>query len=896
MIRDFWLFISLVFTLPLLGNNIEIQLVQQSNLISAPGKVNNFSILVKNNGTNPTELRLQLDMPTDWKVISNQTVIRLDAKAKSIKILSFVIPSNALAGSYEITYRLINKEQLKEVAAKKFTFQVKETDKLEVIPLNAPRTVIAGTKLMASFLVKNTSNQNQTILLSTEDAKILGIPTIKLAPFTSQKVEVQVTTSADIRRESRLSLQLTATLEKSRLRRTGFLHTQLLPSIDFGEDNTLKLPGFASLNLLHRQYGDGRVGQGWQGELFLKGAIDKTDKRKITLSLRGPNRQDASELTLHDAYYATYQTAKIKTTIGDNNFALSTLTEFSRNGRGVATEAYFGKTTIGGFYVKPRFFNDIKAETGFFIENEFNKKVLLRFNYLHKNQFDNRGTASVMSISGSFNPLRNTRLDAEIASGNSGESAYFNLQSTYFKRVRINGNLIYASPEFAGYFQNTLNFSGNVSYRLNKKINLVAGIFQDKRNAALDTLLLAAPFSDRRHVGFRLKLGANTQFQFNLRQNEVEDQLPQKQFFQKEKLLFVGINQTIRRFSFGLSSEYGISQNFLQTVETDAQQVFRLYTDLGWKIGGFSLRTFGQYFNKDSWQITNQQQLLWGIGIGGIIKKNTRFELRYQNDFEVATYYKNRNAFDLNIIQTIGQKAQLMLNARQTIRRNTLNQKDFALSAKYVYNFAIRLEEKPKTGNIYGSLKRSNGQSTKGVIVYLNGKTAVTSADGQFKFKSIPPGKYPLMIDPSTMDLHEILSDNALPTIEVLPEMDQAVHLKLIQSGAILGALAFKKGQARAQTISLEAVGSILLQITNGSETRRAFTNEKGQYKFGDLKPGAWKLTVLTKGLNKKYKIAKSTYSVKIEEGQKMELPIVIQDKKRNIQFKRLINLSDDDG
>ncbi len=895
MIRKLFLFISLFFSIPLFGNNIEVTLVQQSNLISAPGKVNNFSIVLKNNGTNPTELDLQLDMPTDWKVISNQAAIKLGPNEKSVKILSFVVPTNALAGSYEISYRLINKEHQKEEAAKKFTFQVKETNKLEVIPLNAPRTVMAGAKLTASFLVKNTSNQNQTILLATEEAKIIGTSTLKLMPFSSQKVDIQVTTSPDIRKESRLSLQLTATLEGSRLRRTGFLHTQLLPSIDFGDDNTLKLPGFASINLLHRQYGDGSIGQGWQGELFLQGAIDKTDKSAITLSLRGPNQQDATELTLHDEYYASYQSERFKTTIGDNNFALSTLTEFSRNGRGVETEAYFGKATIGGFYVRPRFFTDVKAETGFFIENEFNKKTLLRFNYLHKNQFDNLGTASIMSISGSFNPLRNTLLDAEIASGNSGESAYLNLQSTYFKRVRVNGNLIYASPKFAGYFQNTLNFSGNVSYKLNKKINLVAGIFQDKRNAALDTLLLAAPFSDRRHVGFRLKLGANTQFQFNLRQNEVEDQLPQKQFFQKERLLFLGINQNIRRFSFGLSSEYGVAQNYLQTIETDAQKVFRIYSDLGWKIGAFSLRTFGQYFSKNSWQIVSQKQLLWGASIGGIIKKNTRFEIRYQNDFEVASYYKNRNAFDLNIAQTIRKKSQLILNARQTIRRNTLNQKDFVVSAKYVYNFGIRLEEKPKTGNIYGLLKRSNGKPTKGVIVYLNGRTAVTNAEGQFKFKSVPPGKYPLMIDPSTMDLHEILADNALPTIEVLPEADKEVHLKLIQSGAILGALEFKRKEPHAQTISLETVGSILLQITNGRETRRAFTDDKGQYKFGDLKPGEWKLEVLSKDLNKKYKIAKSTYTVKIEEGQKTNLPIIVQDKQRKIQFKRLINLSDDD-
>lgn len=896
MIKEILLFISLVFSLPLLGNNIEILLVQESNLISAPGKVNNFSMLLKNNGTNATELNLKLEMPDGWKVISNQWSVKLGPKEKSVKILSFVVPVNAIAGNYEIIYRLINKSSQEEEGVKKFTFQVKETDKLAIIPLNAPRTVIAGTKIIASFLVKNTSNQDQTILLTTEEAKILGPPTIKLAAFSSQQVTIQKTTSAAIRREGRMSLHLTAILEKSRLMRTGFLHTQILPSIDFGAEDTRKLPGFVSLDLLHRQYSDGRVGQGWQGALFLQGAIDKTDKKEITLSLRGPNQQDATALTLHDEYYVSYKTEKIKATIGDNNFSLSTLTEFSRNGRGVELEGYFGRATLGAFYVRPRFFADIKAETGFFIENEFNKKTLLRFNYLHKNEEGNQGKASIMSISGEFNPFKNTLLEAEAAVGNSGESAYLNLQSTYFKRFSVNGNLIYASPNFSGYFQNTLNFSGNISYQLNKKINLVTGIFQDKRNAALDTLIQAAPFSDRRYIGFRLKLGGNTRIQFNLRQNEVEDRLPQKQFFRKERLLFVGFNQNIRRFNLGISSEYGVSQNFLQTVETNAQKVFRAYADLGWKMRDFSINTFGQFYSENSWQLLSQKQLLWGAAINGVIKKNTRLELSYQNDFEIANYYKNRNAFELNISQTIRKKSQLILNARQTIRRNTLNQKEFALSAKYIYNFGIRLEEKPKTGNVYGSLKRSNGKSTKGIVLYLNGRTAVTNEEGQFQFKSIKPGKYPLLIDPSTMDLHEILADNALSTIEVLPEVDKEIQLQLIQSGGVLGALEFKKEQARAQTISFQTVGSVLIQITNGSETRRTFTDEKGTYKFGDLKPGAWTLEVLTKDLNKQYKIAKSTYLIKIEEGQEMNLPIAVQTKKRNIQFKRLINLSDDDG
>jgi len=120
-----------------------------------------------------------------------------------------------------------------------------------------------------------------------------------------------------------------------------------------------------------------------------------------------------------------------------------------------------------------------------------------------------------------------------------------------------------------------------------------------------------------------LKLGENTRLQFNLRQNEVEDRLPQKQFFRKERLLFLGYNQNIRRFSLSASAEYGVSQNFLQTIETNAQKVFRAYADLGWKMGNFSINTFGQFYSENSWQLISQKQLLWGAAINAAIKKNT---------------------------------------------------------------------------------------------------------------------------------------------------------------------------------------------------------------------------------------------------------------------------------
>lgn len=896
MTKTFCLLLALISSIVLLGNNIEMRLVQSAVLASKPGVVNNFSIALWNKGSNSTRVRPQLNLPEGWKSITNSASFSLEAGAKALKIISFVIPSKALAGTYEITYRLSDYQNPTVEFIEKIKIEVAVTNALKLIPLSTSSTLLAGTTINGQFLVKNNSNQPQTILLSSRNATLKGASSIELSAFSSQRVIIETSTFSETRKESRVSIDLKATIKGSGISETAYLHNQVLPSTDQEIDNTRKLPGYASLNYILRQFSNGRKGQGWQGELFLQGTIDEQETKEVTLNLRGPNQQDGTELTLYDQYFASYRTSKFSILAGDNNYALSTLTEFSRNGRGIQTEGYFGSATVGAFFVKPRFFTEIKQEVGIFIQNEFNHKTNIRFNYLHKDNEANNGTASILSLSGQFSPLKNTFVLGEIASGNSGQAGYLKIQTKLFDRLQLNGDLIYASPNFAGYFQNTLNLISNASFRVTKKVSILAGIFQNTKNAALDTLINAAPFSDRKHIGLNWRLAKNSNIQLNIRQNEIEDRLPQKQFFRKESIVTANVNHRVNRFNFSLTGEYGQSENLLQAREADFQEILRVFLDVGVKIRHISIRGFGQYYNENSLQVSTQKQFLFGGTISGTIKDHTQFKIRYQNDFEAETYYKNRNAFDLFLTHTIRKNQQLILNARQTIQRNTLNNRDFFFSAKYLYQFGIRLEPKPPKGAVYGQIQRKNGQSPAGIIVLLNGKRAITDEEGRFQFRSVQPGKYPLILDPSSLALHEILADNEVQMVEVLPEVNQLVRLELIQSGSILGGIQFQEDQSKAQLISLQTVGNLMLEVSNEHQIRRTFTDDNGQYKFGDIKPGKWKVKVLQPDLGRHLKIRQTEFTIDVKEGEAVDLPIIIQKKKRNIQFKQLIQLSDDDG
>ncbi len=151
MTKVICLLFSFLSSVCLLGSDIEMQLVPQSTLTSEPGKVNNFSIVLINKGTNLTKLRPQLELPTGWKTITNSASFSLKAGAKDFKIITFVVPAKALAGTYEIVYRLMDTQSPSIEFAKKIKISVSATNKIEVIPLTAPSTILAGTIITGQF-------------------------------------------------------------------------------------------------------------------------------------------------------------------------------------------------------------------------------------------------------------------------------------------------------------------------------------------------------------------------------------------------------------------------------------------------------------------------------------------------------------------------------------------------------------------------------------------------------------------------------------------------------------------------------------------------------------------------------------------------------------------------
>ena len=108
------------------------------------------------------------------------------------------------------------------------------------------------------------------------------------------------------------------------------------------------------------------------------------------------------------------------------------------------------------------------------------------------------------------------------------------------------------------------------------------------------------------------------------------------------------------------------------------------------------------------------------------------------------------------------------------------------MSIKYTWNFNIPLEKPTPKGSILGYIYRNGNEPAKGIPLYLNGKTAISDDNGQFKFKGLAPGIHPILVDKLKLELHELPLEESPIMVEVSPDLEQRIDIELVKTGAII--------------------------------------------------------------------------------------------------------------
>ncbi len=906
MIRNPILYFILLFP-ALIYSQLQPQQSISKNDSLVPGTATSISFIIENNTAEDKIYNLQAS--TSEKHITPiiaQNELKVSAGDKVLYIVPIRIATETPQGSYTLSIQGTEKNSENKFS-KSVTITINGTRNISLTNLNTPEFVRAGESITATFLLKNNGNTTENIKLeSSHDSSIEKDSSFSLASGESRVITIIKKTDPALGRNEYQNLNLSALAAGySKEKLTAYTSVRIIAVKPTEEDVYHRFSVSASVSFIGMR-NRGIYENGFQGEIHGKGSLSKENKDMLEFRAVTPNPVEFSAFTKYEEYYINYKNQNLFVHLGDKTFSSSFLTEFARYGRGAELRYDFKKVSIGGFYNHPRFFRDIKEEFNIYSQFRFGKQTEITAGYLYKvpqtdinNNYYLSSTylnsnAHLPYLIAKFTPFKNIEIQAETAysstSKTNGTAYILQAQANYEK---ISGNLLYmkASPQFAGYFNNTNSLNGNIQYKITKRLNVFASYVQDAKNFQRDTLLLASPYRKFFQYGINFRYLKSGSIMFYNGFQSYEDRLKDKQFNYNEKFFKISINQQIGIFNLSMEGQFGKTDNYL-TGFTGNSNFYMANVSFEKFKASFNL--FGSYGTTSRYLEKNQKQIYYGARISSRLSQYNSLSLFYQNNYIPEEYYKDRNLFELIFHQQISRNHGLDISGRYALQRGELGDKDFIFSLRYTLRMNIPVQKTAEYTSLTGNISNMGVKKTDGIRLLLGNHLSVTDINGNFTFKNIVPGDYYLEIDRSTTDMNDI-PNVSFPAQVSLVNKENIFNFGLTSAANIKGHIRLNEQNNTDQQENTLPVTpqdkkkkeSIVIEATNGEQIYRKICSINEDFDFIYLRPGEWTVKLYRNGLDKRYKIATDNFRFTLNAAENKTINIYIVKQQTEIKFQQ---------
>ncbi|AZA78270.1 hypothetical protein EG347_12460 [Chryseobacterium sp. G0186] len=816
----------------------------------------------------------------------------------SVYLVPLRIATETSEGTYSVTLNITDRNNgISFSKTSKVT--VSGNRNLSLTTLNSPEFVRAGETIRASFLLKNNGNVTEDIILESKNASVDHESSLVLAPNDSKIITIHKVTNPELSQNEFQNLNLSV-YSKGHFKdnQTVYISTQVISVKPSENDIYHRLPVAVSLSFIGMK-NMGVYNDGFQGEIYGKGTLDKNNKNQIEFRAVTHNPIELNTFTQYEEYFVNYKRDHVFIHLGDKTFSSSFLTEYSRYGRGAELRFDINKVSIGGFYNHPRFFRDIKDEFNVYSKIKIRKESEITAGYLYKIPrteenglgFTNRrldSNAHLPYVTAKFQVSKNINLSGELSYSKTNTtegSAYMVQAQANFER--LNGNLMYmkSSPEFAGYFTNTSTFNGNIQYRLSKRLNLTANFVQDAKNFERDSLLLAAPYRKFLQYGIQYQYTDTGSVMLYGGYQKYQDRLEPKQFDYDEHFYRLSINQKIGSFQVNLEGQLGKTDNYL----TGFSGTSRLYTaNVGFEKFKTFFNVYGSYAVTSRYQLKNERQFYYGASIVSNFSQKTSLSLTYQNNYMPEYYFRDRNLLELLFHQQLSPGHEFDLSGRYTLQRGDLSNKDFIFSLRYTLRLNVPVQKVAEYTTLSGNISNLGVKRISEIRLMLGNHLTVTDKDGNFIFKNILPGNYYLEMDRSTTDINDI-STIALPASVSLIGKENIFNFGLTTAAKIQGNIQFTDTREKDQPASIQKKKkeSVIIETVSGEQTYRKICFIGEVFDFTYLRPGDWNVKIYRNGLDKRYKISTDKFQFTLKPGETKKITINIVKQQTEIKYQQ---------
>ncbi|PIF47778.1 hypothetical protein CLU96_4847 [Chryseobacterium sp. 52] len=881
---------------------------QQSNsLVSKkdslmPGMSTSISFALENNSTENKTYDLTVTTSSSFLTpILAKSEFTMAASESKVYIVPIRIAAEAAQGIYSVILHGTDRNDGTNFT-KTSQITISGNRKLSLTSLNSPEFVRAGETIQASFLLKNSGNVTEKLILESKNAVVDHDPSILLAPNESKVIGIYKITNPELGQNEFQNLNLSVYAQDNpKENQTAYASIKVISVKPVEDDIYHRLPVAASLSFIGMK-NMGIYNDGFQGEIYGKGTLDKENKNQIEFHAVTANPVEFSSFTQYEEYFINYKNKNLFIHLGDKTFSASSLTEFARYGRGAEIRYDFKRFSLGGFYNHPRFFRDIKDEFNIYSTFKIRKESEITAGYLYKiprkgaMNFGNirlDSEANLPYTAGKFKISKNITLSAEAAYSKTqkmeGTAYMAQAQATFEK---LSGNIMYlrASPNFAGYFTNTGTFNGNIQYKVSKKINVFANYTQDAKNFQRDTLFYAAPYRNFFQYGIQYKYIPRGFITFYNGFQKYQDRLKPRQFDYYEQYFKVSIDQQIGMFQINLQGQLGKTNNYLSGFNGNSSFYS---TNIAFEKFKTSFNIYASYAITSRYLLQNQKQIYYGARIFSRFSDKTSLSLFYQNNYMPEEYFRDRNLFEVLFHQQLFRGSELDLSGRYSLQRGELGNKDFIFSLRYTLRLNVPVQKTAEYTSLSGNISNLGVKKTEGIKLMLGNHLSITDKEGNYLFKNIVPGEYFLEIDRSTADINDI-TNISLPVSLNLTDKENIFNFGLTTSSTIKGSIQLSENDKDQYSFAQYTPKteknkrqSIIVEASNGEQTYRKIAFIGENFDFTYLRPGEWKVKLYRNGLDKRYKIGTDSFQCSLKPSETQNIAIHIVKQQSEIKYQQ---------
>lgn len=226
--------------------------------------------------------------------------------------------------------------------------------------------------------------------------------------------------------------------------------------------------------------------------------------------------------------------------------------------------------------------------------------------------------------------------------------------------------------------------------------------------------------------------------------------------------------------------------------------------------------------------------------------------------------------------------------------------RDFAMKLTQTVFFDLPLARRADVGEIAGRVQGPSGQGIAGVIVSVDGLSAITDSSGAFRFPSVVQGKRYVSVGVSKLGPEYSVMPSSVASVQVEPNKTSTVSFTVAKSGRITGVVRFAAGgEARhaeggevlgriAEEISLRRAPKLLsglLVELSGPRRLVAGLDSNGQFSFDHLPPGEYRLVIDRSSMPGLYDLIPLAIKVNLGEGQVASAEFVVEQVVREYDF-----------